>query len=793
MATIGQSLTSPETGWRRYDERNPFIIYDENWSEVSESSMFSNTGKGALTNKNSTFKFKFFGTKLRLIASISDTYTKSIEVDIDGEKEVFSAYNSSYVHQRLVYEKMGLESGIHIVTVKVLQPASNPSAYDYRMDAIDIGSDGRLLHMDEVIEIADLKIGGRIRCHYSGISGNVGTFSDLGKETSEFISPMSSATPNGDFYYIAVDRDHLGRMKLIADRNIQHSISWDVLNDEGIAYGLENGHLGGWNPNDKSAGIKLSEMGHKSIHPNEAVSYMRATSSKKSGKHYWEVEIISSGTNPTLLIGAANTSAKGGVSSDSRTYYQSTGNKYPGAVSYGQTFTDGDTIGIKLDMDAKTLEFLKNGVSQGLAFSDLGSLGEEVFAYLSQGANAVSSNVEVRTNFGQRDFKYDLPEGYEPYFRKDSRYKFITRLLTGGINASDKENEWDEYIVNSDLNNLIIAGDNNVWNWDGVGSWTNTSDPLNSSYRMVRGKWVFSGSVKDFFNAPAGNLSNGSYNVLGFRPVLLVETLWSKINKFLLKIGTQYKSWKENIWTTVSDVIFPTAEEFTTNGMDNLNFVKDIDLTELGVDPEVVMFTNDLEVSTVKADISYIPKPQIVRAMGDIDLGNVFNITSFESTTETAGTGRVLYVVSADSGATWNTFDGTNFVPITSLTEDVVGTSGFDGTTLSSIPSVKWDSFVEDTKTIRFAYYLELNDAGDTALVDELVLKYQNQGYWESMVHGTDYNYLYPSNEMLRVKLFNSGDFKINYFKPSTTDPTSPTDPPTEPDSDGLTWSEFNF
>lgn len=37
--------------------------------------------------------------------------------------------------------------------------------------------------------------------------------------------------------FICVDRDYLGRWKLIADRNIQHSISWDTLNSAGVANG----------------------------------------------------------------------------------------------------------------------------------------------------------------------------------------------------------------------------------------------------------------------------------------------------------------------------------------------------------------------------------------------------------------------------------------------------------------------------------------------------------------------------------------------------------------------------
>ncbi|CAH8716406.1 hypothetical protein M5W83_02130 [Paenibacillus thiaminolyticus] len=92
--------------------------------------------------------------------------------------------------------------------------------------------------LEEVKSVEQLKIGKKIRCHYRAIANTLGTFSGLGKETSDFISPTtSSAAPNGDFYFICVDKDHLSRWKLIADRNIEHSISWDTLNSAGVASG----------------------------------------------------------------------------------------------------------------------------------------------------------------------------------------------------------------------------------------------------------------------------------------------------------------------------------------------------------------------------------------------------------------------------------------------------------------------------------------------------------------------------------------------------------------------------
>ena len=90
--------------------------------------------------------------------------------------------------------------------------------------------------MDIVTSITNIKnIGDKILCRYTALtSGQIGKFSELGTTSAALISPTSSATPDGSFYWIYVGKDYLGRKKFIADRNIQHSISWDVINSSGI-------------------------------------------------------------------------------------------------------------------------------------------------------------------------------------------------------------------------------------------------------------------------------------------------------------------------------------------------------------------------------------------------------------------------------------------------------------------------------------------------------------------------------------------------------------------------------
>ena len=83
-----------------------------------------------------------------------------------------------------------------------------------------------------------MQVGDAIACRYTASSNSVGVFSELGTCTANEIPVGGSSSPDGLFYFIHVGYDHKGRKKLVADRNIQHSISWDTLNAMGIAHGV---------------------------------------------------------------------------------------------------------------------------------------------------------------------------------------------------------------------------------------------------------------------------------------------------------------------------------------------------------------------------------------------------------------------------------------------------------------------------------------------------------------------------------------------------------------------------
>lgn len=228
MATVGQQLTTPDTGWQRIDDTNSKIMYIGAWTYVSSNvNYYSQTCHYYNTKSNDVeLKFRFKGTKLRIISFMNTGYDQPVTIKIDDNSEIFSVYNASTVYQAFVYEKLNLNEGFH--TVSIISKA-------FLLDAIDIDNTGYLAHpiLNQVSSIQDMQIGDVIPCRYKATtSGAIGILGELGTCTATEIPVASSATPDGLFYFVKVDKG-----LLIADRVVQHTITWDTLNSNGFIEG----------------------------------------------------------------------------------------------------------------------------------------------------------------------------------------------------------------------------------------------------------------------------------------------------------------------------------------------------------------------------------------------------------------------------------------------------------------------------------------------------------------------------------------------------------------------------
>ena len=127
-----------------------------------------------------------------------------------------------------------------------------------------------------------------------------------------------------------------------------------------------------------------------------------------SGKWYWETTATNLVADFYLGVMDSTfikTDSTWGVGTSAT--YVSNGTKYGmgGSSTYGASYTTGDVIGFALDLDAGTMVFYKNGVSQGTAFT--GMTGREWRPMLYSG------NGSLVANFGQRPFAYTAPSGYK--------------------------------------------------------------------------------------------------------------------------------------------------------------------------------------------------------------------------------------------------------------------------------------------------------------------------------------------------------------------------------------------
>ena len=201
------------------------------------------------------------------------------------------------------------------------------------------------------------------------------------------------------------------------------------------------------NPLNQSGSNTLSNGNLDAVVAAGSTPVVVGTIGVSSGKWYWEV-VATAMTGTSAMIGVANLGAAAGSRGYATTngwyYYAFDGTKYTNnaGASYGSTYAVNDVIGVALDMDAGTLTFYKNGVSQGVAYNT-GLSGKTLAPALN---NGTAGGTQTYTcNFGQRAFAYQAPSGFKslntanlptPTITKPSSV-FDVKLYTGnaGINT----------------------------------------------------------------------------------------------------------------------------------------------------------------------------------------------------------------------------------------------------------------------------------------------------------------------------------------------------------------------
>lgn len=133
---------------------------------------------------------------------------------------------------------------------------------------------------------------------------------------------------------------------------------------------------------------------------------VRAATGYCAGSWYWEVRVDAS-PGDTVMLGVGTSVAKNGVGNyvgidvEGYGYFSFNGNQYHTAVNtaFGATYGAGDLIGVLLNATAHTVQFFKNGVSQGTITLPTGKTWFPMFSLFNVGD-------QVTVNLGDSIFQY---------------------------------------------------------------------------------------------------------------------------------------------------------------------------------------------------------------------------------------------------------------------------------------------------------------------------------------------------------------------------------------------------
>ena len=258
-------------------------------------------------------------------------------------------------------------------------------------------------------------------CFVDGQALTPSSFGYLNTTTNEWVSKTQSeakaVVDAGGANSFMLDFDDVTSLTTLGYDKSSKGNNW-TLNNFSLTAGVTYDHMldgpgnsyATLNPLNSYPGL-LSEGNLKATAPGATWYSGAATQAVNSGKWYWEVQPATSGVFMSGISPTSQSLLPAGVFPGSAAlgwgYYASTGQKFNNgaATAYGATYTSGDVIGVALDMDAGTLTFYKNNVSQGTAATGLSG-------YYTPAIGTYNPGEYGHINAGQRPFAYTPPTGF---------------------------------------------------------------------------------------------------------------------------------------------------------------------------------------------------------------------------------------------------------------------------------------------------------------------------------------------------------------------------------------------
>lgn len=147
IVSAGDTLTQPEPGWNRFDDRDNRILKlaptsGQYSGAITDATSYNTTAYQLLGGE---FKFKFFGTGVRILGLYSswDNYTANVDVYIDDIKVGSYSQKASVVKYQVIYFEADVAEGPH-----TLRMVNTDAARYFTLDCVDINGNGYLTEPD---------------------------------------------------------------------------------------------------------------------------------------------------------------------------------------------------------------------------------------------------------------------------------------------------------------------------------------------------------------------------------------------------------------------------------------------------------------------------------------------------------------------------------------------------------------------------------------------------------------------------------------------------------------------
>ncbi len=219
-----------------------------------------------------------------------------------------------------------------------------------------------------------------------------------------------------------------------------------------------------WDPSKTSGNNVVLSDNNLTAKTSGVRTNVLATEGKSSGKWYWEIDCSGTSSN---MVGIAYSSyglseSFIGSTNDSFGYWV-TGVLYGNekTTQYGESYGSGDTIGIAIDMDSRTIRFFKNGIDQGISTEKI--LEGTAYAAVSTGSGHGVDYAKAK--FKASQFKYPVPQGYLPYDNSEAPIvKDETITIDSPINEIEIGKEFTTDVVLH--NGVNVCAEDVVINYD---------------------------------------------------------------------------------------------------------------------------------------------------------------------------------------------------------------------------------------------------------------------------------------------------------------------------------------